>query len=453
MNAKNKYAYWLHAGVYSGLQKLSVLLFGILSTVILTRSIDKYEMGVWSLFLTIAGLTEVVRHGLIKNAVIKFLNSQPAAEHKDILSAALFLNILITSFIAIVLALLAPLLSRVLQAPELSYVLYVFLFGLIALIPFSHFEWVQNAHSDFKGIFYAYLIRQLVSLGLIVIFILFDYISLYYLVLFYSAGIMAGAAVSYRFARKHLTRQFSITQQWLLRLWHFGKYVFGTNISSAAFRSTDQFVVSHFLNPATVALQSISLRITNLTDIPSQVLGDILFPKSAQTVTEGHNERIKYLYEKSVGAVLAFVLPATLFILLFPTLILTIVAGNKYDEAAPYLRIVILAGLFMPFLKQFGTIMDSTGKPKGNFLVLLFMAVVQLINCYLLVQTNFLIGAGIALLVTHMVGFIITQRLLRQYYNINFINCFKYAFDFYPEMWQMLNSRILSKWQKVVSSE
>jgi hypothetical protein len=79
--------------------------------------------------------------------------------------------------------------------------------------------------------------------------------------------------------------------------------------------------------------------------------------------------------------------------------------------------------------------------------------VVQIINCYLLVQTHFLIGAGIALLVTHMAGFIITQRLLHQYYSINFINCFKYAFDFYPEMWQMLNSRILSKWQKVVSSE
>lgn len=445
MSGQKKYNYWLNAGLYSGLQKLSVLLFGLISTIILTRSLNTYQMGVWSLFLTIAGLVEVIRHGLIKNAIIKYLNSSQSGEHKSILSAALLLNIIITSTIVILLIFSAPILSSVLHAPDLNYIIYIFSAGFIAAIPFYHFEWVQNANSEFKGVFYAYLSRQLFTLLLIGAFIPFDAIDLRSLAYFYCIAIVVGSAVSYNFARKYLTGKLHITRQWLSRLWHFGKYVFGTNISSAVFRSTDQFVVSHFLSPAIVALQGISLRVTNLVDIPSQVLGDILFPKSAQSVRQGNNQRIKFLYEKSVGAALAFVLPTTLFIFLFPNLILALIAGSRYAEAAPYLRLISIAGLFMPFLKQFGTIMDSTGKPKINFLIITLLAAVQLLNCYLLVQRQFLLGAGFALLAAHVIGFIITQSLLHKFYRINFMNCFKHAFDFYPEVFSLVNNRIFTK--------
>ncbi|MFL5789735.1 MAG: oligosaccharide flippase family protein [Flavisolibacter sp.] len=449
MNTKRKYEYWVNAGFYSGLQKLSVLLFGIISTMIIARNFHgKYEMGIWSLFLTIAGLIEVVRHGLIKNAVIKYLNSTEVSEHKYILSAALLLNIMITLFIAIVLIVIVHPLAGVLKAPDLVNVIYIFSIGMLALIPFSHFEWVQNANSEFKGVFYAYFARQIFTLCLILVLVFINKVTVGMLTAVYSGGLFLGAIVSWFFARKFLAHRFTVKKEWANKLWHFGKYVFGTNISNAIFRSTDQFLVSHFLLPGVVALQSISLRVTNLTDLPSQVLGDILFPKSAQAYGDGTVARTKFLYEKSVGAILAFVIPATFLVILFPKVILVILAGRRYMEAAPYLRIIIIAGLFMPFLKQFGTIMDSTGKPGINFFVLTIIALVNLLNCYFLIQAKFLIGAGIALLATHVIGFIITQALLRKYYNINFLNCFKYAFNFYPEIIHLIQTRIPLKWQK-----
>ena len=449
MNQKRKYEYWVNAGFYSGLQKLSVLVFGILSTMIIARNFHgKYEMGVWSLFLTIAGLVEVIRHGLIKNAVIKYLNSSEESEHPEILSSALILNIFITTVIGIVLAILVHPVANVLKAPDLVHIIYIFSFGMLALIPFSHFEWVQNANSEFKGVFYAYFARQIFTLAFILILVYYNKVSLTLLTVMYSIGLFIGAFVSWFFARKFLSRKIRIRKQWTRRLWHFGKYVFGTNISNAIFRSTDQFFVSHFLLPSVVALQSISLRVTNLTDLPSQVLGDILFPKSAQSFGDGTHLRTKFLYEKSVGAILAFVIPATIIVLLFPGIILAILAGRRYMEASGYLRIVILAGLFMPFLKQFGTIMDSTGKPKINFIVLTCIAIVNLASCYFFITGFHLAGAAIALIVTHLIGFIVSQSLLKKYYNINFLNCFKYAFSFYPEIFHIIISRLSFKWQK-----
>ena len=304
MAVHQKYAYWIHSGFYSSLQKLSVLIFGIGSTMLLTRWLDKHEMGVWSLFLAIAAFIEIIRHGLVKNAVIKYLNSSAADDKKFIYASALMMNILITVFIGIVLFLLMDTLVSLLKAHELKKILYIFGIGLLFLIPFSHFEWIQNSHGAFKGIFWAWFWRQLVTLLLIAITQFFyNNITLELLALYYSIGIFVGTLISYRFVHSYLTGTFIVTSTWLLRLWHFGKYVFGSNFSATIFRITDLFFVSHFLYPAIVALQSISARITNVTDIPSQVIGDILFPKSAQSDTAGDSSRIKFLYEKSVGGV------------------------------------------------------------------------------------------------------------------------------------------------------
>src|SRR5436305_11694023 len=206
MSQKRKYEYWVNAGFYSGLQKLSVLLFGIISTMIIARNFHgKYEMGIWSLFLTIAGLIEVVRHGLIKNAVIKYLNSTEVSEHKYILSAALLLNIMITLFIAIVLIVIVHPLAGVLKAPDLVNVIYIFSIGMLALIPFSNFECVQNANSEFKGVFYAYFARQIFTLTLILFLAFSNKLSLTLLTVIYSIGLLIGAVVSWFFARNFIT--------------------------------------------------------------------------------------------------------------------------------------------------------------------------------------------------------------------------------------------------------
>ncbi len=53
--SEQKYSYWLKSGIYSGMQKFSMLLFGVGSVLLLTRALTIDEMGVWSLFLVFIG--------------------------------------------------------------------------------------------------------------------------------------------------------------------------------------------------------------------------------------------------------------------------------------------------------------------------------------------------------------------------------------------------------------
>lgn len=446
--SKQKYTYWLRSGFYSGMQKFAVLLFGVGTILLLTRILSKSDMGVWNLFLVYTAFIEVIRHSLIKNAVIKYLNSEDHSHHVNINSAALILNIAVTVLIGLLIMLFMPAVSNFLQAPMLSTAMYYFLPGLMLLIPFSHFEWIQNANADFKGIFWAYLARQGIAFLLIVAHLLSGHtVTITALTIYYCIGLLAGALVSFFFVRKFLQQQFVLNRAWIKTLWHFGKYVFGTNISATVFRNTDQVIISSFLSTSAVALYGVCLRISNLVDVPSQVLSDIVFPKSAQMMEAGNLDKVRFYYEKAVGTILAMAVPVSIGILLLPKLVLTIIAGHQYVEAAHILQITMLYGLFLPFVKQFGTIMDSIGMPQINFRVMSIIAVCNIFICTWFTRRWGLYGAAYGTFTSYMLCFFTTQVIMRKKTGARLRNILKYMILFYPDIISVIQQKLLLKWK------
>jgi O-antigen/teichoic acid export membrane protein len=450
MATAGKYTTWLHSGFFGILQKISVPVSSILITMILAhKAISPQAMGVWALFMSITAVIELIRQGLVKTSLIKFINHSTNEEHKYVLSAALFLNATITVITALVLFFFARYFAILLKAPELENMLYILQAGMLIMIPFSHFEWLMYGKTQMKGLFWAYLFRQGITLLGVALIVLFTgKISLNMLVVIYNAAMLAGTVVLYKHVRPFLTHTFALSSEWVFRLLHFGKYVFGSGLSTLVFRSADQFMISPLLgSTAITASQNVSVRVINLADIPSQVLGDILFPKSARKENSGRKETIKYFYEKTVGATLCIIMPVLLAFVIFPKLIILILAGPQYLDAIPYLRLIAVTGIFLAFLKQFGVIMDSTGKPNINLAAITVLAAVHVVFCYVFISHFGLLGAAYALLCSHVTGFIITQILLYRYFGISFLNCFNYAFKFYPEFANIIFEKLNLKWK------
>ena len=450
MAAAGKYSSWVHSGFFGILQKISVPVSSILITMILAhKAISREEMGVWALFMSITAVIELIRQGLVKTSLIKFINHSSHDEHKYVLSAALFLNAAITLITALVLFFCARYFAVLLKAPQLENMIYLLQAGMLIMIPFSHFEWVMYGNTQMKGLFWAYLFRQGITLLLVAVIVIFTgKISLNMLVVIYNIAMLTGTIILYKYVRKFLSHTFILSKEWVLRLLHFGKYVFGSGLSTLVFRSADQFMISPLLgSTAITASQNVSVRIINLADIPSQVLGDILFPRSAKKENSERKETIKYYYEKAVGATLCIIIPFLLIFVLFPKLIILILAGPQYLDAIPYLRLISITGIFLAFLKQFGVIMDSTGNPKINLIAITILAVIHVFFCYFFIKHFGLLGAAYALLSSHVTGFILTQLLLYKFFRINFLNCFKNAFLFYPEFANIIFEKLNLKWK------
>ena len=445
MSASAKYQGLIGMGIYNGLQKLSLPLFGVISTMILAhKALSKSDMGVWALFLVFTSFIELIRQGLVKTSLIRYINHSTESERKYVLTAALFLNAVITITLAVIMFFCAHWFATILKSPALESMLIIFEIGMILLIPFSHFEWIMYGKTIFKGLFWTYFVRQGVSLLLMVLVYLFtDKVTLNMLVIFYSAGILAGTIIAYFYVKEFFTRTFTISKEWIKTLWNFGKYVFGTGLSTLVFRSADQMMLSPLLgSTAFTASQSISLRVVNLADIPSQVLADMLFPKSASIEANRNPAMLKYYYEKAVGATLCFTIPIVAGMLIFAKFIVFILAGKEYYDAVPYLRLMSFTVIFLSFLKQFGVLTDSTGKPQVNFITISFLSVLLIVLCYFLIPPFGLLGAAYALLITHVAAFIISQAILKKNYQISFLNCFRYAFQFYPEMYKIIKEKI-----------
>lgn len=432
----------LNALFYGGLQRATVVLFGMATTMLLAhRAITPHQMGVWSLFLIIAAFVEIVRHGLVKNSVIKYLNTCLQAERGQVLSASLVLNVFITVAVAVVIMLLTPWLVVLLKAPELRVMLYWNNLALLALIPFSHFEWLMLSSLNLKHLFWAYVVRQSVTLLLpLCLMVLGEEVTLPALVIFYAAGIFSGAVAGWWF-NPHAHTIHRTSRIWLSRLFHFGKYAFGTNLSSLVFRSTDSFFVSHLLSLTVVAQQSIALRIFNMVDIPSQLIGDILFPKSAH-LTPDDRSHIKFYFEKSTGAVLAVVLPLSVIVFAGAELMITLLAGTEYVAAAPYLRWMMVSSIVYCFLKQYGSITVGIGKPRTNFFITTGMAALNIGLCFFMVPRFGLLGAAYAFLTTSIITFFFTQHQLYKQYNISIGNSFRYAVGFYPQMGRLVQQKL-----------
>lgn len=196
------------------------------------------------------------------------------------------------------------------------------------------------------------------------------------------------------------------------------------------------------ISPAASGSFNIAVKVVNLVDIPTNAVATIVFPQSAKRIETEGKSAIKYLYEKSVGTILAMVIPALIFIYIFDGYIIEILAGNKYADTVPILNITLLYCVLGPFGRQFGVIIDSIGKTRITFIIVLVNTVVILVLNYFFIRRFGTIGAAYATLIANIFGFIVAQYILWKELRVNPLNAFIYAYRFYPEF---INKYILKK--------
>lgn len=431
--------YWMRSGLLSLMQNVSTIFFSFVTFYLLIRILDKEDYGAWILFLTTITIIEITRNGLIQNATIKHLAAGGQHEKKDIISASFFVNISVTLFFIVIIFAVAPLLSKLWSTPELTEMLYIYNLAFFISGLQIQFNSVEQAFLNFKGLFLSSLSNQV----LFFIYITSSYFSDHHprlVELVYVTVVMAVVStfVSWLYARKHLVFRRSLSFLWVKKIINYGKYSMGTAVNAQLSATVDQMMLGAMLSPAATSVYNIAIRISNLANIPTNAIATIVFPQgSKRAETEGPTA-LKYLYEKSVGSILAVLVPSLVFIFIFADPIIHFIASEKYNDAIPLLKITLLYSLFIPFSRQTGTILESVGKTKLNFYLVLFTGISNLLLNFSFISYWGILGAAYATLITNFVFFVISQYFNRKLFNINLLNPWIYAIRFYPEMFRKI---------------
>ena len=440
--------YWIKSGSYTLASNVQSVLFGFGGFYLLVRILDKHQFGVWALFIATTSIFEMARSGLVQNALVKFLSHSTNEERHDIITASIFLNgILMIAGIIINIS-MAGFLSELWHYPGLVNMFLCYSFVYLVQGALLQFQWIEQANFSFSGIMVSNTIKQ----GGFFFFLLacfFWHISVSLLQLIYAQGIIAlvSAMVEYFYVRKYFFFSLRIDFGWVKKLFNYGKFVFGTSISTVLANTINQMMIGAYWSVDAAGVFNVASRINNLVDIPSVALSTIVFPQSAKRfASEGH-DAIKYLYEKSVGTILAVLIPAVLFLFLFPDLVVHIVAGKNYNDSVLVVKYIAIACLFNPFGLLFGTVLDSIGKPKINFALLVVFMALKLILNFILIKAYGVMGAVYATIIADIIIFIVQMTILKKEFGVKGFNTLVYAIQFYPEFLDKMKS-ILAKRSK-----
>ncbi len=436
--------YWVKSGILSLLEKFSIQGFALVIVMMLYRLLSKDQVGVWVMFLGIASIIEVARIGLLQNALVKFLTSASDEDYPKIVTASVIINILFTVLTVGFLLFCSSFIAAHYNEPELEMLLKIYALTNIALIPFFQFNYIQQANLDFKGIFYAAFARQCFFFLVVGwLFLTAETTNLKFLAIGYIVASVIGSIVGYIYCKPFLKFSKLIDKVWVKKLLGFGVFVFGTNLLTQIYKNTDKFILGSLPGGmVAVAIYEAAIKITNLTDIPTLSMASILFPQSSRTADgKDGNAGVKELYEMAVAAIMAFMIPTIIIILLFAEIFITILAGAEFIEAANILRITILFGLFIPYAVQFGTVVDSIGRPITNFCFTIFNLVLLIVIDYFFIKWYGLIGAAYGTLLTYGITFVIMQVYLYRELNVDVTKTITNIPFFYKKGFELIKNK------------
>lgn len=428
-------------GSYAILGNVSTALFSFLGFLIIIRSFTKEEFGVWALFLAINSFIEMTRRGFVYHGVVKY-SSENKEQQPALFSSGFLFNTCIVCVQYIAIIVISKPLSVLWHTPELVILLKTYGVFMIIYGSLKYVEYYQIINEDFKGIFIADS--------------LYGFINLFCLILLYNGIIdsnlssiiwiqsfSATLVLIYIFVfRKRYFKWGKVSFGLVKRLFHYGKYVFGTNLSSMLLQKTDLFMIGYFLNPAAVATYSVAVRISNYIEIPMKGLSQFIFPKIVLGFNKNGSKKAGYLFEKSVGLLLTMIIPPSLilFILAKPTLLL--LGGEQYVSSVIILKILLIYSIFKPWGRIFGLSLDAMGKPHINFYMLLFSMFINVLFNYYLIQSFGVVGAATATVMSILISTVLSMMIISKMLPINLFKPFNYIWYYVDMGWTILKFKV-----------
>lgn len=419
----------------------------------MVRMMPKSEIGVWSLFISVTSILELLRNGFIRNPMITHLvSAQTEEERGTVITASWVLHGILVALTSLFMLVSAIPLTNFWNAPNLDVLFYIYVVRGIVLIPCLQFEYLQQSQMNFKAIFMANLAR-LAPTGIYLMYKFVEVVllkrgeppTLVDISITQLLSNIASLYVGYLYLKGSTIVYPKINWKTVVGLSHFGKYTLGTTISSMVIKSTDSWMIGRMISTDGVASYNPALRISNLIEVPTLAVASLVFPQVNKKMKEGGNEGVEDVYVKSVSVILAMMIPFLVPLYIFSDYIIEIIFTSNYMEAAPILRVTLFFTLIIPFNRQFGTVMDALKRPKINFYLLVMMGVLNVIMNYFFLRSYGPIGAAYGTLLSYIVIFILNQVILYRIYRIDTFKVIPAIFHWYKTIWNILTKLIVKR--------
>jgi len=215
-------------------------------------------------------------------------------------------------------------------------------------------------------------------------------------------------------------------------LYAFGKYSFGSYLSSSLFRTTDNFIINTLLGPAALAVYNLGIRLMEIVEIPLRAFVATALPELSTAYNQQDKNGVIYATQKYIGMLTIALVPACLAAVLLADVAINIIGGPKYlnTEAANVLRIYMAFALMYPLDRFFAVALDVIKMPKINFYKVLAMLAANVLADYfgVLLFGN-IYGIAMGTFFPILIGTLIGYYYLNKYQPFTFFSIFKIGYE------------------------
>ena len=433
---------------------------GLLSFMILVRILHIAEFGKWVLFTTMASLIDMLRFGLSKEALVRYLSATNEQDKRYFLCSSWLISLVMLIVIFIILMVLIILLPESLSRS--GYDLFCYWYPLMALVnlPWNYAWSIFQAEINFGKIFWI----RFFNLCSFLLIIFASYIS-------FRINIQL---VIYIYILTNLfTSLFCIWKGWsgiqhlkyiskkrIKELLNYGRFSMLTRIGSSMLKGADSLIISFsaFCGPAGVAIYAIPLKYVELIEIPLLSFATTAFPKLSKASLENKIEDFKRIFYTYTGSIAYLFMLIAIISFFFRNQFILFLGGNNYRDILPEIAIImlpfILFGMILPLDRFTGVALDSLNKPEKNFYKVISMTTTNIIGDILAVfglhylfpewrVTTILAFVSLASVIFAIVGLLIGYKFLRKEVDISFRKVFVNGMDLYQEQYIKLKERYL----------
>lgn len=397
---------------------------GFLSFILLSRNIAPALFGSWLLYLALSGFADLIRIGVTKNAVIHLGSGNNLTHTHTINAGGLTIQLFILAAI-MVLFWGTYLFGHSFLGENIRIFLLLYPLQACSNITQESSVTFLQASEQYHKVISVKLISTLLFLMLCGFMIYRDQITLLYIIgAFIFANFCSSVYCRFR-GWDSLNFIKKVSREQLRKTWSFGKYSFGSVISSNLLKSADTYIIglSPLLGTTGIAIYSIPFKIIDILEVPIRSLSLAAFNKISVTFKQNDTRASVRLFTKYNILLWFLILPALLFILIFPEFMLQILGGKNYlpywDTMTTVLYIALIYGFLLVPDRLLGVMLEGIGYPKANLIKTILMAACNIVgNLIAVFYFRSIPGVAVASVFFTIIGIIAGERMLPAHYKI-----------------------------------
>jgi len=390
---------------------------GMLTFVLLLRSLKLEEMGYWIFFQTSFTLLDTFRAGFLQTALIKFYAGAEVNRAKEVLGSIWAIALLITLF-WVIITIPALFMIPYIDDESIKIVIKWFAIRFIITLPSSLSAWQLQSDQKFDKLLLLSFITQgsfIVSIVILMLTNSMNIMNLIFADLIVASIVTTMCIVSGWSGIKYLGSQ---TKACMLEVYNFGKFSIGTSISSNLLRNSDVFMINFFLGSALVPVYNAAQRLMEVIEIPLRSVLVIAIPELSAAFNQKKIKDLLFYLRKYSGMLTLALIPVSLLGIVFADFLILLLGGGKYvgTDAANIFRVFLALSIIYPIDRFTGVSLDIVHQPKRNLIKVVIMLTINVVVNYIgILIFKDLYGIVLSSVIAFLVGALYSYFSLKKF--------------------------------------